>query len=397
MQLVRISVDSLRLSQPLKCRLRDETGQLLLERGAMIESARERELLASRGLFVDVEESEEWRRMAMNQLHGMVRRNLTLGEIANALLHDTTDAAAGPKARGAADFWADQRMAVSLLLHREPTPGAWLDGFEAVARRMIEQWTRQPRQAGVALMHDAVRDGHDYCARHACACAWMCWTASGVLGLDEPVRASLVRAALSMNIGMAALQDRLAVQADPPTPAQRASIDAHAEVGRVQLIAAGVLDPLWLAWVQRHHDLQAWDTRQSEDVALQLLQATDGFVAQLSPRASRDSLPSKVAVRNALLRNGSTLGTAAAALLKAVGLFPPGTYVALANGETALVLEPGAAVDQPQVLVVQRRDGAAVAERVLRDTALPAHRITAHLPFSAVKVRIDLSRTLAQV
>ena len=397
MQLVRISIESLRLSQPLKCRLRDETGQLLLERGATVVSARERELLASRGLFVDVEESDEWRRIAMNQLNGMVLRNLTLGEIANTLLHDAQEGAAGRPDLDAAGFWSDQRMAVSLLLHREPTDGAWLGSFEAVVNRMMDQWTREPRRAAVALIHDAVRDGQDYSARHACASAWVCWAASGVLGIAPNDRARLVRAALSMNIGMATLQDKLALQKEAPTTAQREAIDSHAALGRDRLVRAGVSDAEWLRWVERHHDPRAWDPGLQQDVALQLLQATDAFVAQLSPRTSRDSLPSKLAVRNALFRNHSTLGAAAAAMLKAVGLYPPGTYVSLANGETALVLEPGDSVDQPLVLVVQRRDGSAVADRVLRDASLPAYKVTAHLPFSAVRVRVDLARMLAQV
>ena len=55
-----------------------------------------------------------------------------------------------------------------------------------------------------------------YSASHALVCATLCHVLAGELMLDAKERNSLVRAALTMNIAMTTLQDKLATQVEKP-------------------------------------------------------------------------------------------------------------------------------------------------------------------------------------
>lgn len=404
MQLVKISVESLRLHQPISCRLRDQDGRLLLERGMVVETERERELLSEMGIYVDIEESQEWRRVVRDQLNGMVLRDARLGEIAGALLHDLAAPAVAPtQAPEPVDtctFWMDQQGALSSLLHRQQLNAEWTESFQAVRQRMLTRWTDESRAALIVLMHAVIAQSNDFSARHAMACAMLCWHAAPGLGISEGERQVLVSAALTMNVGMTELHDSLALQASPPTAAQRTQIQLHPKLSAEKLARGGINDTLWLMLVRTHH---LRDPRSVSSAPIpfrweiaQLLQAADAFVAQLSPRVSRDSLSPQAAVRNVFLEDSKALSHAAAALIKVTGLYPPGTYVRLANEETAMVMAPGVRPEHPQVAVVQRRDGTPVIDRVLRDTGIEAYRVAQAMPYSSVRVRVDLPALLSR-
>src|SRR3989344_3009917 len=66
-------------------------------------------------------------------------------------------------------------------------------------------------------------------------------------------RDSLVRAALTMNIGMTALQDELAEQRERPTPVQQEAIKSHPEESMMLLERLFINDALWLDVVGQHH------------------------------------------------------------------------------------------------------------------------------------------------
>jgi HD-GYP domain-containing protein (c-di-GMP phosphodiesterase class II) len=410
MQLVKISVESLRLSQPLTCRLRDQDGRLLLDRGAVIATIRDREALAERGLYVDIEESQEWRRVVREQLNDMMLRGANLGEIAAALVHDMASAQAAPVTQTAqqadvSTFWLDQQRVLSALLHRQTLTADWVEQFQALRARMLQRWEDEPRASLIVLMHGVIAQSNDYSVRHALACGLLCWLASPCLGIQGKERDSLVNAALTMNFGMTELHDMLALQASPPTPTQRTQIQTHPKLSAQKLTQGGVEDPLWLLLVRMHHqrDAQALSIHPNGKPLpfkwelAQMLQATDAFVAQLSPRASRDSLLPQAAVRNVVLEDNKALSQGAAAIIKVTGLYPPGTYVRLVNEETAIVLEAGARPEHPQVAVVQRRDGTTVNERAVRDTSVETYKVTQALPYSSVRVRVDLPKLLARV
>jgi hypothetical protein len=69
-----------------------------------------------------------------------------------------------------------------------------------------------------------------------------------------------------------------------------------------------------------------------------------------------------------------------AALVKEFGLYPPGCFVILASGETAMVVQRGAAVNNPIVSVLSTARGEPCPEPLRRDTSFPAYAVKSVLP-----------------
>ena len=77
------------------------------------------------------------------------------------------------------------------------------------------------------------------------------------------------------------------------------------------------------------------------------------------------------------------------AILQEMGIFPPGTFVKLRNGETAIVLRRGPNPGSPVVHSVMDRDGRLLPRPLARDTALPEFKVVAALPRGQVPLHLD--------
>jgi len=114
-----------------------------------------------------------------------------------------------------------RRLAAALLLE-----GAQAHDF---ARRLafIETGLRltlqnRPDDSLVVLVQMLSDRQYGYCATHALLAASACLLVAPLLPIEEPQRGALLRAALTMNIAMAELQDLLATQAaDHGLPARK--------------------------------------------------------------------------------------------------------------------------------------------------------------------------------
>jgi hypothetical protein len=103
--------------------------------------------------------------------------------------------------------------------------------------------------------------------------------------------------------------------------------------------------------------------------AARLLHRVDLFIAMLSCREGRPPMSPVQAARKCCLDAEGTPDEIGAALLQAVGLYPPGSCVRLANGEAGVVVGRGPRANLPRVAVVQGADGAPLPQPLLR----PAH------------------------
>ena len=88
---------------------------------------------------------------------------------------------------------------------------------------------------------------------------------------------------------------------------------------------------------------------------------------------------------------------AGAALVKTLGIYPPGALVRLASQEVAVVLRRGATATTPRVAVVISRTGMPTGEMIPRDTTLPHWKITGPVAYKDVRVTWPLERILALV
>lgn len=85
---------------------------------------------------------------------------------------------------------------------------------------------------------------------------------------------------------------------------------------------------------------------------------------------------------------------AGAALIKAVGIYQPGSFVRLATDEVAVVVKRGVNTSTPRVAVLINRSGMPTLEPIVRETSSRDHRIVASVAQRDVKVQINLEKML---
>ena len=237
-----------------------------------------------------------------------------------------------------------------------------------------------------------------YSTTHALVCAALCHLSAPLLGLDSAQRSSLVLAAMTMNIAMTHLQDTLAQQKERPSPEQQQSIDSHARRGRALLAERGIDNLLWLDTVALHHQEPGGLTQAGPAGELAaLLQTVDRYAAMISPRQSRagGSAADSVRAVNAS-RSGTALDPMGQALLRLIGLHPPGTFVRLDSGPVAVVLRRAKGQQQPLVASVLDAQGHPIHPPKLQLVSSQGPRIKTGLPRSAVLLDLN-QRTMVRL
>jgi hypothetical protein len=159
----------------------------------------------------------------------------------------------------------------------------------------------------------------------------------------------------------------------------------------------GLHDPDWLEAVRDHHRTRAGElgTRTAGQRMARLIQRADMFAARLSPRASRRPSTAAAAMQACYFDENREIDEAGAALIKAVGVYSPGSLVRLANLEVGVVVRRGANTTTPRVAILLNRNGFSTGEHVIRDTSQRELRITSSVAQHECKVKINLDRLLA--
>lgn len=210
---------------------------------------------------------------------------------------------------------------------------------------------------------------------------------------------ALENAALTMNVSMRALQDLLAQRDTGLSAGMRLQVANHPREAARLLAAAGVTDAVWLSTVMLHHDAQNATTALAQltpaQQAAQLLRRVDIFCAKLSRRGRRAPLSGLRALREACLDADGHADEIGSALLKAVGMYPPGSFVQLAGGEHALVLARGSRANAPRVAAFTDAQGQPVIRPRLRDTALPGYAVKSALDAAKVREQPNHEKLLA--
>ena len=394
MSLIQLHPSAITLGDPVPVPLRDASGRLLLARGSVIDTDLMRQQLLSRGLYVDEAEAASFAPAMAGKLHEMLQQTVLLSEIAQALSGERLRVS---EVRGPTELlsaWADLVLRASRLLCQEPRADflVELTLLEADLHMLVD---RHADAALLYLVHQVISNPQDYSAKHSLLVAAVCDLASRHLAhWPDGCRSSLRCAAITMNIAMTKLQDELATQHLAPTMHQRDLIKTHAQRGAAMLVAAGVTDPLWLDAVALHHDTQSGVlAAMSPSTQLaRLLQRADIFTARLSPREGRRALSAKAAAQSAYLDERERADQAGEAIVKAAGLYPPGTHVRLADGEVAMVLRRGRRADQPLVVSLPRDGEVVQAEPQLRDTRMATFSVTTSVPPHEVGASIALEQ-----
>jgi HD-GYP domain-containing protein (c-di-GMP phosphodiesterase class II) len=399
MNLVVVQIDSIRIGQALPFALRDSTGVLLAPKGFVVEKRADLDLMITqRGrLFIDASESEGHHRAYVEKLHTLVREDQSLGVIAETGV--ASSSLAGLKASvevGEPDWVFLQAQTAGML--RDPSPASFSARVDKLHTLLVWHLRHNPDGVLFALIHLSAREVHQYSATHAMLVSVMCSLAAHeVLKWSPEAEVSLGKAALTMNLGMTELQDRLARQKEAPSPLQRKEINAHAQVSVSMLKTLGITDPIWLEAVADHHTKVPGPLagRTPGQRLARLIQRADMFAACLAPRVTRAAVAPGVAMKASYFDENKQIDEAGASLIKVVGIYTPGSYVRLATNEIAVVIKRGANTTTPRVAVLVSRSGLPTAEHMVRDTSQAEFKITASVPHREVKVQINLPKMLA--
>jgi hypothetical protein len=345
---------------------------LLLSKGHIIHSETQLDTLLLRGAFVDYEEvlASTARQTEAPPDNSIYKTRLNLF-----------------------GMWEKTSAELQALLSHTDGPD-FGDQVEQFARHIIKLLDTNVDIALYRCVRQDNAQHYWYGYAHSVHTAVLCVLLSRHLHWSEGRMMSLVKAALTMNMSILELQGKMAAQDVPMKDKQHDKIRHHTEQAVEILRKAGVQDEDWLMAVAQHHeraDGKGYPTGSPDVCEMAIaLRVTDVFMAKISPRAIREALSPQDAVRQ--LYSEDAGGPLSTAVVKQVGLYPPGDYVKLANGERAVVVQRTANVKAPIVAAITDSAGHAIGKTVRRDTALKEYAIVGTVADKAMLKRLAPER-----
>lgn len=394
--LIPLPARTLRLGMTLPYDLFDAGGKLLFARGQVLRDSPLVRSLVDGGAWVQSEDTIEYQRALAHRLDTLVMQDVSLADIAKADTAFRLDTPAATKvALGPREAWSDLLLHTHTLL-REAEPAGFPARTAQLRDAALKRLHAHPDATLMLLVFESSQVYEDYSARHALLTLLLADLVAAQLQLAPALREALQGAALTMNYGAGAAHDRLASQADRATPAQRQALAAHGDRAAQRLAQVGITDEAWLTAVRLHHEAGPGPlaARSDGEQLARLLRRIDLFGARLSPRRSRQAMSGAAAARAVFLDELGQPDEAGAALIKVVGLYPPGSIVRLANGEVGIVFKRGFSANEPLVAALLGKSGSPLSSPVPRDTRLAANAITASLAPAELKLRINLDALL---
>jgi HD-GYP domain-containing protein (c-di-GMP phosphodiesterase class II) len=292
--------------------------------------------------------------------------------------------------------WVELQRRTHALLVGEESEG-FVTQLDAIHAEVGAQMRDHPDATLTTLIYLGATEIDLYSATHSVLVSALCRLAARhVLNWPDAECEAVEKAALSMNIEMTVLQDSLARQSQRPSPEQQRLIDLHSVLGADLLDEFGVKDKLWLDAVRHHHDKTPGPLaeRQPSSRLARLIERADVYAARMAPRAGRAPLAPEVAMESCRLAEDGQVDEAGTALVDALGKYPPGSAVRLANGETGIVVSRGSDSDAPKVVVLADAEGTTLAAPQVRDTGLTQFYLTESIAHRDLGSTADLERIL---
>lgn len=290
-------------------------------------------------------------------------------------------------------LWSDLEAGLGVLLANPSHVQEFEARVHQYDRWMQDLLVRDPDLGLYLLFQLATNSTVGYSTSHSLVSAVLCHLISQELKLSPAERDSLVCSAFSMNVAMTALQNQLASQVERPSVAQLDQIKWHPSKGSLMLANLGITDALWLDVVTMHHD----DRTDQGNLATvlpnfrlaRILRIVDRYAAMISPRQSRTGRSTADSIRSIVNNDTQHLDEVGHALIRVVGLYPPGTYVRLENGAIAVVVRRSDAANLPHVALVIEDNGEALPQPRLHTTSGGQNNIQSALAASAVHLQLN--------
>lgn len=362
--------EDIRIGIPLQCNIYDRRRRLLLKQGLTIDSQAQLDAVLARGAYFIPEEDLQIQ---------LANRRYIFSGTSFALIDE-----------------AHTRL--ESLYEGETLKKNFVPGIIRLCKQ-IQHACNQDRDSSLGTI--LWQQDAPYSIKHAVHAAIACEIILRGMGYPENERLSVLAAALTMNVAMSRLQDSLFFQKASISQDQRRLVYLHIMEGMGVLAGTGVSDPLWLQTVLQHHELPngtGYPQKLTGEVIAEpsrVLTIADIYCAKVTGRAYRKPLTSNIALKEILLqdRGHSFDEYVAQMFIKEMGIYPPGSYVRLANREIAVVIRNGEKPTSPVVRSIMRPNGDPFLHLRMRNTAEKEFAIIDVLPPSAVKFnpnRLDI-------
>jgi HD-GYP domain-containing protein (c-di-GMP phosphodiesterase class II) len=355
MAVVKLKPDELHIGHEIPWAVEDAVGNLLMRKGYVIRSQRQLDSLLSRGLYRAATDDNEDKKQE----------------------NDSADS----KPTHPFEYFADFGLRLERIILGVESQAGNIGPQVLDLAKLIEELCDFDPDAALGMVH-LIKEPR-YAISHSLHAAILCELIARRLEWPATHRRQVQAAALTANIAMLALQEELQSQSAPLTEAQHAEVRLHPYNGARQLISLGVDDELWLKTVLQHHeriDGSGYPNALREDRICQeakLLAVADRYAAMVSGRSYRDGIPARDVLKQLFLSKGKQYDEMLSLLLvKELGIFPPGGFVSLENGEQAMVIKrPPMGSLHPVVSSFTDAQGVAVTIPVRRNTALNGFHI----------------------
>ena len=356
---IEVQREELVIGEPVPWRLFDREQRLLVREGTTITSERQVDALMMRGAIRFEVVDRNRPRRAMKK---PVKEHL------------------GPRI---ADTFRDyHRLAeelMSLFYRYEDDPDSLAELIEplqhlaAQCRGLVRQ---DPDKALVALqlMHE-----YPYIVIHPIHVAIIVMIMEMHFRSSEAHQQSVVCAALTQNLSMNNLQEELFTQLFPLDQEQRAQLERHPLETVEQLMQAGVNDALWLDIIRQHHekpDGRGYPRGLREEEILTestVICLADRYSAMLFDRPFRETREPRNILKGYLDESKKYNSNLPLIFIKQMGVYPPGLFVRLNSGETAMVVKRTGPNEKPMVVSYINPRGVSYDPPVLRDTGAGRH------------------------
>ncbi len=313
---IRLTNKDLELGQELPWNVYDSSDKLLLRKGSIIASSIQLEALLKRGMYRSNTDAERQKRKPLED-------NSTPFDI----IYNFADR-------------------LSQIFSSIPLGQ---DNIEARTRKLcneLQQLCDRDSDAALGAVHLCF--DYPYSVMHSIDVAILCELVAKRLDWNDERRSSLISAALTCNVAMHELQDELHSQEGPLNDRQRRAIDTHPQRSYELLKDCGVKDSIWLEAVIQHHeriDGSGYPKGISgSDLTLEagLIAVLDRYTAMVSGRSYRDGIHAKEVLSRMFMDRGQIYDESICiTLIKELGIYPPGAFVRLVNGEIGIVIKRG--------------------------------------------------------
>ena len=189
------------------------------------------------------------------------------------------------------------------------------------------------------------------------------------LGWSRDLQNQIATAGLLHDLGKGKIPDEILFKPGRLSTDERKIMENHSVLGVRILLANGETDPVVLSAAWGHHlredgggypAMPKWFRRSS---AAALIHVCDVFEALTAVRPYKKSMSPRKAYEIMTMDKGAFHPRMLSALIRTLGLFPPGSEVILSDQRRAVVVAKGSALDRPLVRVTHDEFGARLSSK----------------------------------